>query len=549
MLTWANPVDLDYRYSPEQQREGISYRTGADPAVVKWGDTYILFATLADGYWTSTDLVHWAFVKADGYPSEQPVAPAVMNADGKLFMLPSTMEPAPVWESTTPLDGQWRPGVTLARVGPPTGPWDPAFFRDADGTTYLYWGSSNLFPLYGAKVDLRTGQLGPTSSLLNLDPAAHGWERFGRDHRDEKVKPFMEGAWMNEVDDRYYLQYGAPGTEENVYATGVYTASSPLGPFEYADYNPVGYKPGGFVTGAGHGSTFQDAHGNYWNTGTAWVGVNWPFERRVVMFPAGFDRQMWIDTRFGDFPHRVTEQGGELTGWMLLSYRKAMTASSSQKGHPPSAAADENIRSYWLAGNSKAGETLTVDLGGQRTVRAVQVNYADHHAGRYRNGPDVYTQFVLQGSSDGKTFSLIADLSQERRDRPNAYVELEQPANVRYVRYVHGYTAAPLAIADMRVFGNDEGPKPRPPGQLTVTRKADGRNATVTWKPVKGAVGYNVRWGLDKDCIHSTYQRWADQPTHLELRALTKGVTYVVVVEAFDERGVSDWSEPRIVQP
>jgi hypothetical protein len=35
------------------------------------------------------------------------------------------------------------------------------------------------------------------------------------------------------------------GTEYNVYSTGVYTANDPLGPFTYAPYNPVAYKPGG----------------------------------------------------------------------------------------------------------------------------------------------------------------------------------------------------------------------------------------------------------------------------------------------------------------
>ena len=51
--TWANPVDIDYRYNYEQMNEGISYRTGADPAVVRYGDAYYLFQTLADGYWRS----------------------------------------------------------------------------------------------------------------------------------------------------------------------------------------------------------------------------------------------------------------------------------------------------------------------------------------------------------------------------------------------------------------------------------------------------------------------------------------------------------------
>ena len=53
-----------------------------------------------------------------------------------------------------------------------------------------------------------------------------------------------------------------------------------------------------FATGAGHGNTFQDLHGNWWNTGTAWVAVNWNFERRIVMHPAGFDADgdMYADT-------------------------------------------------------------------------------------------------------------------------------------------------------------------------------------------------------------------------------------------------------------
>jgi hypothetical protein len=55
--TYANPIDIDYRYNFEQMNEGISYRTGADPAIVRYGDAYYLFQTLADGYWMSRDLL------------------------------------------------------------------------------------------------------------------------------------------------------------------------------------------------------------------------------------------------------------------------------------------------------------------------------------------------------------------------------------------------------------------------------------------------------------------------------------------------------------
>ena len=51
------------------------------------------------------------------------------------------------------------------------------------------------------------------------------------------------------------MQYGAPGTEFNVYADGVYVADYPMGPYTYQKHNPVSYKPGGYMNGAGHGST------------------------------------------------------------------------------------------------------------------------------------------------------------------------------------------------------------------------------------------------------------------------------------------------------
>ena len=31
--TYANPIDIDYRYNFEQQNQGISYRSGADPVI------------------------------------------------------------------------------------------------------------------------------------------------------------------------------------------------------------------------------------------------------------------------------------------------------------------------------------------------------------------------------------------------------------------------------------------------------------------------------------------------------------------------------------
>ena len=569
--TYANPVDVDYKYNHEQQNHGISYRTGADPVFVRHGGWWFLFQTLADGYWRSRTLGDWEFVEPTRWPFESNVAPAALSDGDRLILMQSAYQPRPILYSTAPETGRWEwltrwmpelpkaaTAYNEAHMTPgqiPPGPWDPALFKDDDGRWWLYWGSSNVYPLYGielkmpAKLPGLVRYVGDPKPLFKLEPETHGWERFGQDHTGD-IQPYMEGAWMTRHGGRYYLQYGAPGTEYNAYANGVYVSDDPLGPFAYAPYNPIAYKPGGFVQGAGHGSTFQDEHGNWWNSGTPWVGYNWTFERRIAMFPAGFepDGQMYVNSRFGDFPHYLPTSKWEraedlFTGWMLLSWRKPATASSTHGEFGAERVTDENPRSFWVAADNRAGETLTVDLGGPRTVRAVQVNYADYRSGLYGDGPEVYTAFRLLHSLDGRRWTTLADLSASRRDRPNAYVALPAPVSTRFIRYEHVHVgAAHLAISDLRVFGDAGGRAPDAPRSVAVSRAPDRRNALVSWSPVPGAVGYNVRWGLRPDRLHLTYQVFADRGSRLELRALNTDQRYHVAVEAFDENGVSPLS-------
>jgi xylan 1,4-beta-xylosidase len=579
--TYANPMDLDYRYNFEQINEGISYRTGADPVIVRHKDAYYLFQTLADGYWRSIDLLDWRFVTPSRWPVESIVAPAVTSDGDRLIIMQSAFGPRPLLQSTDPANGKIDfltrllpriptavpPGQDLLPLPPgktPPGPWDPDLFIDDDGQWYLYWNSSDTYPLYGIAMDRAPNGFafrGEPKAFIALDPEHHGWERFGQDHRGAKFpdgKPvgnFLEGAWMTKVRGRYYLQYGAPGTEYNAYANGTYVGDGPLGPFEYAPYNPVAYKPGGFVQGAGHGSTFQDEYGNWWNTGTPWIGYNWTFERRIAMFPAAFaeDGQMSVSARFGDFPHwmpegKIGDPESLFTGWMLLSYRKPAVASSTQGEFGAGRVNDENPRTFWVAGSNRTGETLTIDLGAEKTVRAVQVNYADYQSGRFADAPDIYTSFRLQHSRDGKRWMPLAEVGDgpDRRDRPNAYLQVPEPVRMRYLRYVHGHVgAANLAISDLRVFGNADGKPPAAPRDVTVKRDQDRRNAVVTWKAVPGAVGYNVRWGLRADRLNLSYQVFADRGTTLELRALNADQRYVMAVEAFNENGVSGLSGVR----
>jgi hypothetical protein len=557
--TYCNPLDLDYQYNFEQRERNISYRSGADPVLINHKGEYYLFGTIADGYWHSKNLRDWRHVKPTGWPARDMVAPAALSAKGKLFLFPATYEQRPIYLVTGPEPAEltvFNPRLPYLPGAP--GPWDPALFHDAESDRwYLYFGSSNFHPIYGIELDYEN-QLSyrdTAKELLALHPDQHGWERFGRDHRDT-IKPFIEGAWMTKYQGRYYLQYAAPGTEYNVYANGAYVSDAPLGPFTYAPNNPVSYKPGGFLSGAGHGNTFQDAYGNFWNTGTPWIAVNFNFERRIAMFPAGFDQDglLFANTRFGDFPHyaptRKWASKDELfTGWMLVSYRKPCAASSVRYPYAAANVTDENPRTFWLAASKHSGEHLTVDLDHPCEIRAVQVNFTDYHSGLFGSGTNVYTQFLLRHSLDGKTWTMMADLSDERRDRPNAYVELATPVRARYVQYEHVHVGSTnLAISDIRVFGFGEGDPPSTPARLQARRDTDARNAFITWEEVPGVVGYNVLWGIQPDKLYQTYQVFADQGTALELRALNVGQKYSFAIEAFNERGVSKASEPVLLE-
>jgi hypothetical protein len=164
------------------------------------------------------------------------------------------------------------------------------------------------------------------------------------EHREGLVsmfsrKPFIEGAWVNKFNDRYYLQYAFSGTEYNVYGDGVYESESPLGPFVLAKNNPYSYNPGSFMPGAGHGSTMVDEHKRYWHASTMRISDNHRFERRVGLWQAGLDvdGELYCNQRYGDWPINVNAKDPWAEpDWFLLSYQKPISSDSWQIGHETS---------------------------------------------------------------------------------------------------------------------------------------------------------------------------------------------------------------------
>ena len=543
--TYCNPLNLDYTYPFHNSHLGKSYRSGADPAVVEFRGEYYMFVTRSWGYWHSKDLLNWDFITPEKWYFEGCNAPAAHNyKDSVLYVCGNPSGAMSILYTDNPKRGDWKAVPSVLHDLQ-----DPALFIDDDERAYMYWGASNRWPIRGKELDMKNKFLPiakKPDSLLFLRPDIHGWERFGENHTSD-IKPFIEGAWMTKHNGKYYLQYAAPGTQFNVYGDGVYVGKSPLGPFEYAAHNPFCYKPGGFATGAGHGSTVCGPGGIYWHFGTIHLSINYKFERRLCMFPTFFDEDgaMYSDTYFGDYPHyspdqvsRQTTSGG-FRGWMLLSYGKPVKASSQLESYPVENVTDENLKTFWVAEKNDDKQWVEIDLEEVSDVYALQLNFFDYEeTGFWGRMPNLRQRYLVEASVDGARWRVLVDYRNSFRDAPHNYIELDQPIEARYIRYRHHYVPGKnLAMGDIRVFGLGRGKKPATVKGFTVVREADERNARISWKSVKGAQGYNVLWGVAPDKLYSSWMVYGDNS--LDLRALTVGQKYYFAIESFNENGIS----------
>ena len=547
METFCNPLNVDYTYMIYNSDKDISYRSGADPAVVEFRGEYYMFVTRSHGYWHSTDLQNWNFIPAPAnwYP-QGCNAPAAHNyKDSLLYVCGDPSGSMSVLYTDDPKKGNWK-GVPAILHDLQ----DPDLFIDDDGKAYMFWGSSNVFPIRGIELDRNHRFLpkGEKKELFGLDLANHGWERFGENNvSDSDLGGFIEGPWMTKHNGKYYLQYGSPGTEFNVYGDGVYVADHPMGPYTYQKHNPVSYKPGGFMNGAGHGSSVLGPDSTYWHFASMSLSINVNWERRLCMFPMGFDNDgiMFCDTRFGDYPHyapAVPGKKGEFRGWMLLSYKKPVTASSYVKEYTPAALTDEKTKSFWLAEANNDNQWVMIDLQKEAEVCAVQINYHDYQSNMYGRYEGLYHRYYVEGSSDGKNWKILVDRRRSYKDTPNDYVELAHPAKVRYVRYRNLHVPTPhLAISELRIFGKGTGKAPKKVDGLKLVRQADRRDVAISWKPVPGAQGYNVLWGIAPDKLYSSWMVYDEN--ELFMRSLTTTQDYYFCVEAFNENGVAERSE------
>lgn len=210
----------------------------ADPGVYHENGTYYLAATDVPGVWASKDLVTWrpagaVDAQATFWAPEIFKIPQVPGGYAAAFCNgPNEMR---VLSAPTPA-GPYAPYLNLGRPGGGF-PMDPHVFRDEDGQHYLFtsaYGPAGAIQVRRISPDLRTvDPQGATCVSVLQQPS---W----------MVELVAEGPQvLKHVDEagaaRYYLTFSANAAckAPPLYAMGVATAPTPMGPWTLADYNPL----------------------------------------------------------------------------------------------------------------------------------------------------------------------------------------------------------------------------------------------------------------------------------------------------------------------
>ena len=232
----------------------------ADPNVVRFGDTYYLYAT-TDGHpgwnatsfraWSSPDLVHWTDhgvvldLRDVAWAEGHAWAPTAAERDGRFafyFTADQSIGVAVADSPTGPfVDALGGPLVDKADYGGAQ-QIDPGIFVDVDGLTYLYWGNGTprVVPL--------------DDDLVGFDPAAV--------RVLDGLPGFREAPWVVRDGDVYHLTWSVDDTRSVDYRVGYATGPGPYGP--WTSHGILLEKdPARGILGTGHHSIVR-AHTGDW---------------------------------------------------------------------------------------------------------------------------------------------------------------------------------------------------------------------------------------------------------------------------------------------
>jgi len=242
-VTAADGSTRDWTVKAVEMRSPLLPGYNADPNIVRFGDTYYIYAT-TDGYagwggkdfyvWKSKNLADWErsakpFLTLDGangnvrWASGNAWAPTIIERGGRYYFYFSGHNPT-----------YNRKTIGVAVADSPEGPFtaqptamilnneavtsgqaiDPAAFQDPEtGKYYLFWGNGS--PVYAELSDdmlsIKQDTLKSISGLTS----------------------FREGSFVNYRNGTYYLTYSIDDTGSPDYRVGYATATSIDGPWTY----------------------------------------------------------------------------------------------------------------------------------------------------------------------------------------------------------------------------------------------------------------------------------------------------------------------------
>ena len=463
-------------------------RSVADPCVIRFEGRYYLFLTGGEA-WASDDLVHWKHHPYTLPDRRRVSAPHAFVYRGQVWL---TGNHIGLYRAPAP-GGPWEyAGDFQDPSGKKMSLFDTTIFTDDDGRLYVYWSGAHTDGIYGAELNREnpTRFITAPKKLWTFDPS-HRWERYGDNNEGGQVS-WIEAPWMTKRNGTYYLQYSAPGTEWKTYAVGVYTSKQPLGPFRYAEKNPILVHRNGLINGVGHHTVIDGPDGNLWAIYTVLYRNHGVFDRRVGLDPVRFDARgnMSIEgpteeprdgpragVRPGVLPR---DPGSNAVSWNRYSWN----VSSFKPGREATYGFDNNVRTWWEPGDGDKTPSLTLDLGCRNPSDPVQefivdsirlltdvapqaeqtLLAVDGHKGWYRRaagGPPPASEplhFRVEVSLDDNSYSTVA----ERTDgvpRNNDFLEFA-PVRCRYIRLTLDRTKnrMPLAVLEWTVFGKSAAP-------------------------------------------------------------------------------------------
>jgi hypothetical protein len=416
----------------------------ADPTILKFGDTYYLYATtdgvkLASGepqVWISKDFVNWynqeLYIPLPEGLTNCWAPDVVKGKDGRYYYYQGNCEQGCNiygYVSATPV-GPWarlnngQPVIPAGTGIKDLPALDAQFMWDSDSSLYSYFGTwcTSFKGMGWAILDRADMTTIKKAGYIPIQQIPHAFE----------------GAYALRRNSRYVLMYSSGDCRLNTYTVRYAFSDNPSGPFKEAANNPIlESNNDGTIDSPGHHSVITEGgesyivyhrHDNPHSTGGEF--------RQVCADRLVFENDSTISRI--DVGHKgVGYLGPNQVPCSNLAYNTAVSATSSYHLvagktafaeasdylYKPEYTVDNNNGTLWKAGNGMLPQSITIDLGQARPIRRVLTEF---------EYPTFYYQYRIEFSIDNQSWSLFADKTSNHRSGCPMIDDLDTKA--RYLR-------------------------------------------------------------------------------------------------------------------